>query len=657
MIEINAFERIFVMLSVRDSSRHKLIMSCWRGYLDQFNRTVSSEGKDKALSIYKEMYTFMVHKTLLLKQPTLVGWYKTDRKGIPKPLWPLRAMMSKEQDPNEVRVLLTITRVFQTIRLPENPDLGKITDPGVKLPDQFLNDFTQFVKRWVPNVVKEDDLDLFSEKLIRTTKRGPNGPAVATSPLDAQALAHDPKLKEAIMEFNLLTENEHYNDMLEANTFSEEAGRYHSRLGFSKEGGGKTRIFAICDYWSQLSVKPLHKSLMGILRRLITDATYDQDKGFKRVLEESKGKETYCFDLSGASDRIPVKLQTLIMSEIFGPELSQLWQRILTDRTFHSKYGDVRWEVGQPLGLLSSWPAFALWHHVIIEFLAFQEGITSFREYEILGDDVVIWNTKVGLRYETFIPSIGIPINSTKSLRGTATESQVEFAKRIGLNGRELSGISYHIFENQSLGQIPQLITLMGSRNLIDHSADYFSLSSAYPRNKVLQNKASFIISHCLYLIGCPLSKEVTSQSGHSIDHGEIAELVNEIRKEKLKDALGLVYEDVSEQSDMVPLLDRLGVPYSPTALRDLEGPNPDWWSVHPLYVVQTQLGENLMQTLLSINMYAPSDEDLTEIEYVPKIPGREYFYCAKALKSNHMATVILDARQRMIDEGVNSSD
>lgn len=656
MIEINAFERIFVMLSVRDSSRHNLIMSCWRGYLNKFNQTLKSEGKVKALLTYKEMYTFMVHKSLGLAQPTFVGWYKIDRKGIPKPLWPLRAILGKELEPNEVRVLLTITRVYQTIRLPENPDLCKITDPGVKLPDQFITDFTKYVKRWVANVVLEDDKDLYSEKVIRTTKRGPNGPAVATSPLDAQALAHDPKLREAIVGFNLLTENEHYNEFLEANTFSSDPGRFHSRLGFAKEGGGKTRIFAICDYWSQLTVKPLHKSLMGILRRLTTDATYDQDKGFARVLRESVGKETFCFDLSGASDRIPVSLQTIIIGEIFGPELSQLWQRILTDRTFHSKYGDVRWEVGQPLGLLSSWPAFALWHHIIIEFLAFQEGITSFREYEILGDDVVIWNRTVGLRYETFIPSIGIPINSTKSLRGTATGSQVEFAKRIGLNGRELSGISYHIFENQSLGQIPQLITLMGSRSLINHGADYFSLSPVYPRNRNKQDKASFIISYCLHLIGSPL-KEVTAQSGHYTDFNEIGELVNEIRKDKLKEALGLVYEDMSEQTDMVPLLERLRVPYSPTALRDLEGPNPDWWAIHPLYLVQTQLGENLMKTLLSINMYDPSDEDIKEIEYVPKIPGREYFYCAKALKSNHLTTVILDARQRLIDEGVNSSD
>jgi hypothetical protein len=38
--------------------------------------------------------------------------------------------------------------------------------------------------------------------------------------------------------------------MIEANTLTDYKGKglIHSRLGFSQEGGGKTRIFAIGDY-------------------------------------------------------------------------------------------------------------------------------------------------------------------------------------------------------------------------------------------------------------------------------------------------------------------------------------------------------------------------------------------------------------------------
>jgi len=34
-----------------------------------------------------------------------------------------------------------------------------------------------------------------------------------------------------------------------------------SKLAFLSEGGGKTRVIAIGDYWSQQVLKPLHKGL------------------------------------------------------------------------------------------------------------------------------------------------------------------------------------------------------------------------------------------------------------------------------------------------------------------------------------------------------------------------------------------------------------
>jgi hypothetical protein len=76
------------------------------------------------------------------------------------------------------------------------------------------------------------------------------------------------------------------------------------RLGFSAEPAGKTRMFAIGDYWSQLSLKPLQISLQRTLGNIRTDATSDQDQGFKTLIEESRGHPTYSFDLSSASDRI-----------------------------------------------------------------------------------------------------------------------------------------------------------------------------------------------------------------------------------------------------------------------------------------------------------------------------------------------------------------
>jgi len=46
-----------------------------------------------------------------------------------------------------------------------------------------------------------------------------------------------------------------------------------SKISFIAEGGGKTRVIAIGDFYTQNALKGLHNILMKILRRLETDGT------------------------------------------------------------------------------------------------------------------------------------------------------------------------------------------------------------------------------------------------------------------------------------------------------------------------------------------------------------------------------------------------
>jgi len=55
---------------------------------------------------------------------------------------------------------------------------------------------------------------------------------------------------------------------------------------------------------------------MVSLRSLSTDGTYDQMKQFNRLRLLSKGKNTYCFDLSKATHRFPIQLQRVLLSEL-----------------------------------------------------------------------------------------------------------------------------------------------------------------------------------------------------------------------------------------------------------------------------------------------------------------------------------------------------
>jgi hypothetical protein len=75
----------------------------------------------------------------------------------------------------------------------------------------------------------------------------------------------------------------------------------------------------------------------------------------------------------------------------------------------------VEYKVGQPMGILSSWSVFALTHHAIIEYCAYLEKLSNFRDYVVLGDDVAIFNSKVAKRYLKLLDNQGVPISLEKS--------------------------------------------------------------------------------------------------------------------------------------------------------------------------------------------------------------------------------------------------
>jgi hypothetical protein len=95
------------------------------------------------------------------------------------------------------------------------------------------------------------------------------------------------------------------------------------KISLACEPAGKTRLFAICNGWVQSALKPLHDQLMKILRNFSTDGTYDQIGQFNRLINLSKGKKTYCFDLSKATDRFPIVLQQVLLEVIVSDKFAK----------------------------------------------------------------------------------------------------------------------------------------------------------------------------------------------------------------------------------------------------------------------------------------------------------------------------------------------
>jgi hypothetical protein len=216
-----------------------------------------------------------------------------------------------------------------------------------------------------------------------------------------------------------------------------------SKLAFLPEGGGKTRTIAMADYWTQSALMPLHIEVMKILSRLVTDGTYNQGKIADVVCNWTKeNKPIYCFDLTTATDRFPVFLQQIVLQHVLGPKSAYHWTMLLTDRQFESKLGQVRYNAGQPMGILSSWAVFALTHHAIIEYCAFKEGLKNFRDYIVLGDDVAIANSLVAKRYGKIMNQLEVPISKDKCIFPEGKQpSSAEIAKRLFVRGMEVSPI------------------------------------------------------------------------------------------------------------------------------------------------------------------------------------------------------------------------
>lgn len=94
----------------------------------------------------------------------------------------------------------------------------------------------------------------------------------------------------------------------------------------------------------------------------------------------------YCaaFDLSAATDRLPLMVQMTIMERAIGSQATTAWSALMTGRDYYllpDQDGHViepqaiRYAVGQPMGAYSSWGMLAVTHHYIVQYCAARVGL------------------------------------------------------------------------------------------------------------------------------------------------------------------------------------------------------------------------------------------------------------------------------------------
>jgi len=313
-----------------------------------------------------------------------------------------------------------------------------------------------------------EPLRLDRAKLFATNRGGPNGHALLAAHLDAVALERSKDTGQWFHKWvrEIYPKEGHQLSfrVTKLATLTVALGLvpvtklYLGKIGVKPEAT-KNRIFAISDYWTQVALRPLHDALMAILKTLPTDATWHQDGGARDVQKWSaERRELWSFDLTAATDRFPRTLQSYLLDHLlrgYGAGYGQVWSLLLTNRGYKTpgqSGREVRYAVGQPMGTLSSWAAFALTHHTVVQWAALKAGRqTRFLDYRLLGDDIVIADGAVAQAYEVLMSQLGVNINRTKSVHAVGG---AEFAKRSFAEGTEITGLHWNLFGLASCSKV-----------------------------------------------------------------------------------------------------------------------------------------------------------------------------------------------------------
>lgn len=271
-----------------------------------------------------------------------------------------------------------------------------------------------------------------------------------------------------------------------------------------------------------------------------------------------KSNCSFGYDLSAATDRLPIYLQERVLSSFFGEKLALAWVDLLVRREYilptseYSQGDRLHYAVGQPMGALSSWAMLAVTHHLLVQLAATMAGKRAYNSwydnYELLGDDINIFDALVARQYLSLMEDIGVPINVSKSV--VATNATFEFAKCTGHKGKMVGALSWKslVSQNTLLGRVAVAYSLI-RKGSVDNKI-MSRLSQFFHKNRIekgddqygfialltiLANTKHFSIAE-LYKLFTPSSYRIFSY--HSVLNGVSLETIRSIIGRVLKGPL-----------------------------------------------------------------------------------------------------------------------
>lgn len=368
-------------------------------------------------------------------------------------------LLLRAKDHKTIRGVLSTLAVYRIMKMPCVLKLETITDPFkgqcLTLPKHEIIEGLEALGISVPKYGQRPYHLTLSNPLIYLLSAGPNDSvsmlgiwkdiyAWYMSPLFPTLMSFIGHLKGGQALWNLITSEISHWETTGVKPSVSPLDLKLGKLSIKEEAAGKARVFAMADSITQSVMSPLHSWVFDRLKAIPMDGTFNQSAPLSRLVSLYKegqlpGVTFYSYDLSAATDRLPISVQEQILSQLFGTGFAQNWRSLFVNRDWYLDGIPYRYAVGQPMGALSSWAMLALTHHVIVQIAAIRVGKPGFSNYALLGDDIVIADTAVATSYHMIMTQVlGVDINLSKSL---ISSDSFEFAKRLVTMDGEVSAV------------------------------------------------------------------------------------------------------------------------------------------------------------------------------------------------------------------------
>jgi len=364
---------------------------------DNITTLLKNSGATFGVSYLKES-TRIVQK-FIAGQPVVAseGVWVSLVKGLPRFIpGPLRILLRK-RDQVTIRAVLSVLTLYKLLKCKPNLKINSITDPFSGFSRTINPLKLKAVAEWFPK-----GSHCMSHTIV-SVNAGPNHKkAFLSLPADAYALARKPRVLLGLGVLSQYFDKSNIyqtlkNEITMVNSLYLDSSKKKEfilgKLSFLLEPAGKVRVVAILDGWTQMILSGLHETISSILKNIPQDGTFDQGKPIDLLSKQES--LVYSFDLSSATDRLPIDLQVQVIG-LFAQlltgnnipakvwaEIGSAWKTVLVERSYQCKSAifsldrSIRYAVGQPMGCLSSFNMLALTHHFIVQVAAFNCGHTK----------------------------------------------------------------------------------------------------------------------------------------------------------------------------------------------------------------------------------------------------------------------------------------